>query len=120
DGSPFLVMEHVAGIDLATMIDRATLDAAATIEIGVQLLSAVVALSDNGVIHRDIKPNNVMLQRAVDGYVEVKLLDFGISKVMRAEAALERLTADDCVLGTPQYMSPEQVRGEALDVRADL
>jgi serine/threonine-protein kinase len=120
DGSPFLVMEHVDGIDLAGLIERTRLDPAATVEIGVQLLAAVTALSERGVIHRDIKPSNLMLQRAVDGYVEVKLLDFGISKAMRAELALKTLTADDCVLGTPQYMSPEQVRGEPLDVRADL
>ncbi|AKF07201.1 protein kinase domain-containing protein [Sandaracinus amylolyticus] len=120
DGAPFLVMEHVDGADLESVIDRSRLDAAATIEIGVQLLAGLTALGERGVIHRDIKPSNVMLQRCVDGYVEVKLLDFGISKAMRSEIALETLTADDCVLGTPQYMPPEQVRGEPLDVRADL
>ncbi|UJR80217.1 tetratricopeptide repeat protein [Sandaracinus amylolyticus] len=120
DGAPFLVMEHVDGADLESVIERSRLDAAATIEIGVQLLAGLTALGERGVIHRDIKPSNVMLQRCVDGYVEVKLLDFGISKAMRSEIALETLTADDCVLGTPQYMPPEQVRGEALDVRADL
>jgi serine/threonine protein kinase len=120
DGSPYLVMEFVDGIDLGTVIDRARLDAAATVEIGEQLLAAVTALFERGVIHRDIKPTNVMLQRAVDGVVEVKLLDFGISKALRAEMALKTLTQDDCVLGTPQYMPPEQVKGETLDVRADL
>ncbi|HEY8431258.1 MAG TPA: tetratricopeptide repeat protein [Sandaracinaceae bacterium] len=120
DRTPYLVMEHVEGIELAALLDRGTLGPAATADVGVQLLAALSALSRCEVLHRDIKPHNVMLARAVDGAVELKLLDFGISKALRSEVRAPALTREGFVLGTPQYMSPEQVRGQALDIRSDL
>jgi serine/threonine-protein kinase len=118
DGSPYLVMEHVEGIELAKMISKAPLSPAAVIDLGVQLLAAIAALYAHGIVHRDIKPQNVMIHSAIDGSVEVKLLDFGICKALRKRFAA--LTQDGFVLGTPHYMSPEQIRGEPLDGRSDL
>lgn len=125
DGSPYLVMEHVAGVELATLLDRGgPLPAAAAIDLGLQLLAAVSALAEHGIVHRDIKPQNVMLARAADGAVEVKLLDFGIVKggIVKGVPSPRgsTLTQDGFVLGTPQYMSPEQIRGQSLDPRSDL
>lgn len=120
DGSPYLVMEHVSGVELAALLDRfGPLPAAAAIDLGIQLLAAVSALAEHGIVHRDIKPQNVMLARAADGAVEVKLLDFGIVKAGFAPRG-GTLTQDGFVLGTPQYMSPEQIRGHPLDPRSDL
>lgn len=119
-GSPYLVMEHVRGVELAHVLDRlGPLTPAATIDLGIQLLCAVAALAEHGIVHRDIKPQNVMLARAADGAVEVKLLDFGIVKARYADG-VGPLTQEGFVLGTPQYMSPEQIRGQPLDTRSDL
>lgn len=120
DGSPYLVMEHIAGVELATLLDeRGPLPPAAAIDLGIQLLCAVEALAEHAIVHRDIKPQNVMVARAVDGAVEVKLLDFGIVKAPWADAR-GALTQEGFVLGTPHYMSPEQIRGQPLDARSDL
>lgn len=120
DCSPYLVMEHVRGVELATLLEsEGALDPAAVVDLGLQLCAATAALSEHGILHRDIKPQNVMLARAVDGAVELKLLDFGIVKALRS-ATNATLTQDGFVLGTPHYMSPEQIRGQQLDVRSDL
>src|SRR5688500_1286099 len=119
DGSPYLVMEHIEGVELASILAQGTLSPPAVVELGVQLLAAAAALWEGGVVHRDIKPQNVMVHRTVDEAVEVKLLDFGIVKALRTEPA-PGLTLEGFVLGTPHYMAPEQVRGEPLDVRSDL
>src|SRR5690606_3030647 len=119
-GSPYLVMEHVRGVELAHVLDRlGPLTPAATIDLGIQPLCAVAALAEHGIVPRDIKPQNVMLARAADGAVEVKLLDFGIVKARYADG-VGPLTQEGFVLGTPQYMSPEQIRGQPLDTRSDL
>lgn len=118
DDTPYLVMEHVDGVDLGAMLERqGPLDIAAAIDVGIALLAASAALSAQGLVHRDIKPENVMLSRAIDGAIEIKLLDLGIVKAPRAPKGI---TLDGYVLGTPHYMSPEQIRGHALDVRSDL
>lgn len=119
DGSPYLVMEHVSGVELARVLDElGPLPPAAAIELGLQLLSALAALDEHGIVHRDIKPQNVMLAQSADGEIEVKLLDFGIVKAPPEEAPT--LTQEGFVLGTPHYMSPEQIRGLPLDGRSDL
>ena len=119
DASPYLVMEYVEGTSLSELIERTTLPAAAVTELGLQLLSAVAAIDDHGILHRDIKPENILLERTVDGAVMAKLLDFGVSKAHNVELASRTLTQDGTVLGTPYYMSPEQVRGKDLDVRTE-
>ena len=119
DGSPFLVMERVEGETLSTAIARGALPLAMVVELGVQLARGLQAIADAGIVHRDIKPDNVMLHMPSEGPPRVKLVDFGISKRIDIESAA-RLTCVGALVGTPQYMSPEQIRGEDVDVRSDI
>jgi len=117
---PFIVMEHLAGDSLAQRLrNRGRLSLSDLRPVVQQLARALTAIHRHGVIHRDLKPGNVFLVRAEeeDGSVDVvKLLDFGIAKSSSSE-----LTATGTILGTPAYMSPEQVRGDReVDARADL
>lgn len=120
DGSPYLVMEHIDGVALASLLSDRMLSVDATVELGVQLLAALTALHAKGILHRDIKPENIMIARGVDGSVTAKILDFGISKTNDKELEPATLTRAGMIVGTPSYMSPEHVRGEPLDVRSDL
>jgi serine/threonine protein kinase len=126
DGRPFIVMEYVEGRSLARVLDaEGKLEIARAVEIGRQALAALAAAHAIGIVHRDIKPDNMVLVTGEDGREVVKILDFGLAKVREGyEMAGDRpSTATDMVLGTPQYMSPEQARGargDRLDGRADL
>jgi len=115
-GDPFIVLELLEGEDLATRIDR---DGPLTPEHAVAILLPIVhalqAVHESGIVHRDIKPENVFLAEAELG-LQAKLLDFGIS---RKTDRARRLTVRDTALGTPDYMSPEQARGESSDARTD-
>jgi serine/threonine-protein kinase len=121
DGRPFIVMELLDGESLAQRLARTSaLSEADTLRIGRQLASALGAAHKSGIVHRDIKPENIFLCARDDGDF-VKLLDFGIAKALGAgEVEGTRLTRTGAVLGTPLYMSPEQVRGEVLDHRVDI
>jgi serine/threonine protein kinase len=119
DGSPYLVMERVNGDNLSTLIQKGPLPIATTVEIGRQMMLGLSAIADSGIVHRDVKPANVMLHDAGDGTPIVKLVDFGISKHVSVEPHA-RLTCHGALVGTPQYMSPEQIRGEDVDTRSDL
>jgi hypothetical protein len=119
DGSPFLVMERVSGETLSAAIARGPLPIAMVVELGSQLGRGLEAIGDAGVVHRDIKPDNIMLHLPRDAPPLVKLVDFGISKQIAIETA-SRLTCHGALVGTPQYMSPEQIRGEEVDVRSDI
>jgi serine/threonine protein kinase len=123
DGSPFLVMELLRGEPLSALVRRARLDVDAACWIASEVLDVLHAAHQAGVIHRDVKPQNVFLTEGPltkDGTRErrVKLLDFGIAK-FQSEGSV--LTRSGEIIGSPLYMSPEQARGEAeLDPRADL
>jgi serine/threonine-protein kinase len=119
DGSLFIAMEYVPGKDLAWQLKaHGALGEAQAVAIGVQLLASLQEAHEAGIIHRDLKPANVMLvRRRKSGDDQVKLLDFGIAKLQEAEG--RKSTTGDFI-GTPAYMSPEQIRGEALDARSDL
>jgi serine/threonine protein kinase len=117
DGSPYIVMELIEGADLEARIARGPLSIPAIVDLGRQLFSGLTAIAEANVLHRDVKPANVMLHREMDGQVLLKLVDFGIA---RSRAELERLTVTGAIVGTPHYMSPEQLRGEVLDARADM
>ena len=117
DGSPFIVMELIEGDDLEHRIARAPISIPAIVDLGRQLFSALAAITEAGVLHRDVKPANVMLHRESDGQMLLKLVDFGIA---RSRAEIEKLTHTGAIVGTPHYMSPEQLRGEPLDARADM
>ncbi len=117
DGSLYITMEFVSGKDLAWHLKaHGPMSESRAIGIGLQLLASLQEAHEAGIVHRDIKPANVMLTRRRKGDEEqVKLLDFGIAKLQEAEA---RTTLD--IVGTPAYMPPEQIRGEAVDGRADV
>jgi serine/threonine-protein kinase len=117
DGSPYLVTELIEGADLEQRIRMGPLSVATVVDLGRQIFSALAAIAQAGIVHRDIKPANVMLRREADGHVHATLIDFGIA---RNQSEVSRLTATGTILGTPHYMSPEQLRGEGLDARADL
>ena len=119
DGSPYMVMELQEGRSLAEVFDEMQLPIAALVDITRQLLAGLAAVHATGVIHRDIKPDNVMIVRDVKGEVVVKLVDFGISKAVRADAG-GGAPEEDIIIGSPDYMAPEQFRGRVLDVRTDL
>lgn len=119
DGRPYVEMELLIGESLAQRLARCSaLSESDTLHIGIQLATALAAAHESGVLHRDIKPENIFLC-ARDGGDFVKLLDFGIAKAARITEE-PRLTRTGAILGTPLYMSPEQVRGDSLDPRADV
>ena len=122
DGACYLVMEYLEGRTLAEVLaERGKLDVPYTLGIMDQVLSALEAAHKKGIVHRDIKPENIFLATSPRGSEEVKLLDFGISKIQHDQETNIRLTRTGMVLGTPYYMSPEQASGsEQVDHRADL
>ncbi len=123
---PFLVMEHLEGEDAGALFNRLHhLPPSLALRIVAQACAGLVKAHEAGVIHRDIKPANLFLARSADGTVTVKILDFGVAKVLpswaRGDVAPEVLTRTGAVLGSPLYMAPEQARGaKAVDHRADV
>ena len=114
NGLPYLVMEYVAGISLQERLDRAgPLELEEILRIGLQAAAGLAAAHAQGLVHRDIKPANILLENGVE---RVKITDFGLARA--ADDA--SLTQSGVVAGTPQYMAPEQARGEPVDHRADL
>ena len=112
EAGPYIVMEFVDGETLDGIIERSNpADRQAVIPIFLQICSGLSFAHQHGVVHRDVKPANIMLTR--DGLV--KLVDFGIARM-----ASTNLTQTGTLLGTPSYMSPEQIRGEKVDQRADI
>lgn len=120
EGSLVMVMELLRGGTLADLMDKQPrFTVQETLDIVMPLLSALAHAHRAGVIHRDLKPENVFLAVDPDGHVTPKILDFGISKLTSVE--VPSITTDGAMLGTPSYMSPEQVRGAAnLDARSDV
>lgn len=114
DGDLYLASEHVPGPTLRALIESGPLPIGQVVDIAVQLARALVAAHAQGIVHRDLKPDNVV--RTAAGLV--KVLDFGVSRVESLVGP--HLTADGDMPGTPAYMAPEQIRGEAVDFRADL
>jgi anti-sigma factor RsiW len=114
-GIPFLAMQLLEGETLEDRLQRqGTLPAAEVLRIGREVAAGLAAAHERGLIHRDVKPGNVWLE-ARDG--RVKLLDFGLARTADDDT---RLTQTGIILGTPQYMAPEQAAGEAVDHRCDL
>jgi serine/threonine protein kinase len=120
EGTPFLVMEYLDGESVGQRIKRKKkLSEAETLAVMLPMLDALDAAHQAGVIHRDLKPDNVFILPGVRGEERIKILDFGISQ--KADEIEQGLTQAGSVLGTPHYMSPEQARGEPnIDVRVDV
>jgi eukaryotic-like serine/threonine-protein kinase len=122
DRGLYLVMQLLRGESLAARIDRGRMEIVETIDLLVQAMRGVAAVHAAGVIHRDLKPDNIFLcGPREDGSFDAKVLDFGISAVTGRDLSDVTLTRDGAILGTPCYMSPEQLRdSRAIDVRADV
>jgi serine/threonine-protein kinase len=117
EGMPFLVMELVRGRILSDEVKAGPLGVERSGGVVRQILAALVYAHGQGVIHRDMKPQNVMLV-AEPGITDlVKILDFGLAKFMGEEPADVAITREGAVFGTPAYMSPEQVGGDLTDER---
>ncbi|UQA62736.1 serine/threonine-protein kinase [Polyangium aurulentum] len=122
DGLPFFSAELLEGLDLADTISFArTLAPMRAVRIGAGVAFALAATHAVGVVHRDVKPENIFLVHARDGRELVKLLDFGFAWMATDGGALSmRITGSRTVVGTPEYMSPEQAAGDAVRPSADL
>ncbi len=119
DGLIFLAMEYVDGESLGALLAReGTVAPLRAVSITAQVAKALTAAHDLKIIHRDLKPDNVMLGRDRDGSDLVKVVDFGVARVM--DAADQKVTGTGLVIGTPEYMSPEQFTGKPIDGRSDL
>jgi serine/threonine-protein kinase len=118
DGTFYLVLEYVAGQRLRALLGSGPLPLARALPIARQVALALGAAHTAGIVHRDLKPDNVMLLER-DGADLVKVLDFGVAKVS-ADAGAAQITRMGTIIGTPDYMSPEQALGHPVDHRADL
>jgi Protein kinase domain len=120
DAAPFMVMERLLGESLAERLEReGALPAREAVELVCVVLEALAAAHEKDVLHRDLKPENIFL--SLDGSTVVpKILDFGVSKILGDDARRTRMTRTGAIIGTPAYMSPEQVMGTPVDLRSDV
>ena len=116
DGHVYLVMEWLDGETLEARVRRGPLALAEAIDIAIQTAGGLAMAHRRGIVHRDVKPANIYLTRGPDGALSVKILDFGIAKLAIEQT---RLTGTGAVIGTPNYMAPEQALAEDIDGRAD-
>ena len=120
-GFLYLAMELVEGDPLSSAIAKsAPFHAARVVDVVSQIVSALEQASELGIVHRDLKPDNILLTRKRGRGDFVKLLDFGLAKILSAQDSSAPITMAGAVFGTPEYMSPEQWRGSEVDVRSDL
>ena len=125
----FLVMEYLEGETLAARVERGPLPLDEALDVAIQIADALEKAHQQGVTHRDLKPGNVMLTKAGAGSPQAKLLDFGLAKLKQAPKAspsgapltgVGSATAPGMILGTMQYMAPEQLEGKEADARTDI
>lgn len=117
NGDPFIVMELLSGESLAQVLARERLSSVRAVQLLLPIAEALAVAHAHGIVHRDLKPGNVFLSKEGQDF-QPKLLDFGIAKM--EYASLVKLTDKGTVLGSPNYMSPEQVRGDDVDYRSDV
>lgn len=117
-GGPYLVMDFIRGRTLRKLVERGPLTPSRTLNILRQVLAALAHAHQHGIVHRDVKAGNVVLTRAVGTGDHVRLLDFGLAKLL--DASMSVLTAAAVALGTPGYISPEAAQGEEVDARSDV
>jgi serine/threonine-protein kinase len=119
DGLIYLAMEFIEGESLTSLIEKnGHLAAPRAASIIHQAADALAVAHDYGIVHRDLKPDNIMIAKARDGGDMVKVVDFGIAKASSSDA--QKVTKTGLVVGTPEYMSPEQLAGDKLDGRSDI
>ncbi|MCG8418976.1 MAG: serine/threonine protein kinase [Proteobacteria bacterium] len=119
-GALYLIMEYVRGQDMGTLVKRdGPIPFARAAPLFVQICGALAEAHSLGVVHRDLKPENILVTRTVRGRDFVKVLDFGLAKLSEREEQAE-VTDRGSVVGTPYYMSPEQIRGDEIDHRTDI
>ncbi|MCA9804446.1 MAG: serine/threonine protein kinase [Cyanobacteria bacterium HKST-UBA02] len=117
ESHPYLVMDYVEGPTFKSLIESPSAIALEqALDIFCQVASGMSHAHQNGVVHRDLKPANIVLSRQEDGTTRAIVIDFGIARMEEGGA----LTRTDAIVGSPLYMSPEQVRGEEVDARADI
>ena len=125
DGRTFIAMEYVPGESLRKAIESGKLDFRRSLELGFQIADGLAKAHEKGVVHRDVKPDNVLVSE--DGYA--KIIDFGLAKLLEpivpstedsGDMETKLKTRDGLVMGTVAYMSPEQARGETIDARSDI
>lgn len=120
DGVVYLVMEYVDGEPLSRLLERdGVVPPHRALDIARQVAEGLIAAHELGIVHRDLKPDNILLTRARSGREVAKVVDFGIAKAM-SESREDRLTQTGLVIGTPEYMSPEQLVGDPVDARSDI
>jgi predicted Ser/Thr protein kinase len=121
DGLIYLAMEFIEGEPLTDLVDRAgALPLARATDIFLQTAEALQAAHELGIVHRDLKPDNIMVTKGRGGGDTVKVVDFGIAKAIDGDKSGQKVTKTGLVIGTPEFMSPEQISGDVLDGRSDL
>ena len=121
DGQPYLVMEFLRGKDLARVAyEQGPLSFKRIVDVLTQTLMALSEAHDLGIVHRDLKPENIILESLRRGGDFVKVVDFGLAKLKADSANATNVTLPGIVCGTPDYMAPEQGRGDAIDGRSDI
>jgi len=119
-GLMYLVMELVEGRDLGdTLRDAGALDFKRVARLGAQVCASLAEAHRLGIVHRDLKPENVMVTKLADGKERAKVLDFGLAKLRDGKMDVT-VTRAGAIVGTPYYMSPEQIRGDPVDARGDV
>lgn len=120
-GQPYLTMDFLDGVELQTLLSHCErLDLPMFVNIFTQICDAMGYAHSKGLIHRDLKPGNIMLVKGPTGVDTVKIIDFGIAKILGEQNRNNNITTTGEMLGSPAYMSPEQCGGVALDSRSDI
>jgi len=121
EGIIYLAMEFIEGAALTDIIEKeGALPPLRAVRILKQSADALAAAHDLGIVHRDLKPDNIMIVQAKDGSDVAKVVDFGIAKAVAGDESGQKVTKTGLVVGTPEYMSPEQLSGDKLDGRSDI
>ncbi|HEY9785838.1 MAG TPA: serine/threonine-protein kinase [Candidatus Obscuribacterales bacterium] len=120
-GAPYLVMECIEGDNLGNELRNGALGAERTLDLSMQICEALSHAHMHGLVHRDIKPSNIIIKKTEGGGEAIKLVDFGLAKVMYGQnMSSQKLTSTGEIFGSPNYMSPEQCVCERVDERADI
>ena len=120
DGRAFHLMDLLVGESLRQRLRRGHLHPSEAANVIDGITSALIAAHDKGFVHRDLKPDNVFLSAKDEGWPDIKLLDFGLAKLMPDMGQAAFITKTGVMIGTPEYMSPEQARGLPVDYRTDV